>query len=71
MAISSNNVLLWVASANSAVMVNLYAGLPLINVAGWNEETITDDLDLTIRLHLDDWKIGFLLDPAVQEEGRY
>ncbi len=36
---------------------------------GWNEETITDDLDLTIRLHLDDWKIGFLLDPAVQEEG--
>ena len=36
---------------------------------GWNEETITDDLDLTIRLHLDDWKIGFLLNPAVQEEG--
>ncbi|AFY37624.1 glycosyl transferase family 2 [[Leptolyngbya] sp. PCC 7376] len=36
---------------------------------GWNEETITDDLDLTIRLHLDDWKIGFLLEPAVQEEG--
>ncbi|OKH23244.1 glycosyl transferase [Hydrococcus rivularis NIES-593] len=36
---------------------------------GWNEQTITDDLDLTIRLHLDDWKIGFLLDPAVEEEG--
>jgi 1,2-diacylglycerol 3-beta-glucosyltransferase len=35
----------------------------------WNEETITDDLDLTIRLHLDNWKIGFLLAPAVQEEG--
>lgn len=36
---------------------------------GWNEETITDDLDLTIRLHLDNWKIGFLLEPAVNEEG--
>jgi 1,2-diacylglycerol 3-beta-glucosyltransferase len=35
----------------------------------WNEETITDDLDLTIRLHLDNWKIGFLLTPAVKEEG--
>lgn len=36
---------------------------------GWNEETITDDLDLTIRLHLDDWDIEFALEPAVQEEG--
>lgn len=36
---------------------------------GWNEETITDDLDLTIRLHLDNWQIGFLLFPAVEEEG--
>ncbi|MGK7876447.1 MAG: glycosyltransferase family 2 protein [Xenococcaceae cyanobacterium] len=36
---------------------------------GWNEQTITDDLDLTIRLHLDHWKIGFLLLPAVEEEG--
>lgn len=36
---------------------------------GWNEATITDDLDLTMRLHLDQWEIGFLLAPAVQEEG--
>ncbi|ELR99515.1 glycosyltransferase family 2 protein [Gloeocapsa sp. PCC 73106] len=36
---------------------------------GWNEETITDDLDLTIRLHLDQWEIGFLPYPAVGEEG--
>lgn len=36
---------------------------------GWNEQTITDDLDLTIRLHLDQWDIGFLLTPAVGEEG--
>lgn len=36
---------------------------------GFNEETITDDLDLTIRLHLDRWDIDFLLEPPVQEEG--
>lgn len=36
---------------------------------GWNEATITDDLDLTLRLHLDQWHIAFLFQPAVQEEG--
>lgn len=36
---------------------------------GWNEETITDDLDLTFRLQLDRWDIEFLLVPAVIEEG--
>ncbi len=36
---------------------------------GWNEETITDDLDLTIRLHLNRWDIDVTLMPAVQEEG--
>lgn len=41
----------------------------LKSCGGWNEETITDDLDLTVRLHLDDWKIGFLLDAPVEEEG--
>ena len=41
----------------------------LDSCGGWNEETITDDLDLTIRLHLDNWKINFLLIPAVLEEG--
>ena len=41
----------------------------LNSCGGWNEHTITDDLDLTIRLHLDNWKIGFLLTPPVQEEG--
>ncbi len=41
----------------------------LDSCGGWNEETITDDLDLTIRLHLDNWKIGFLLTPPVLEEG--
>lgn len=36
---------------------------------GWNEETITDDLDLTIRLHLERWDIDFMTFPAVAEEG--
>jgi 1,2-diacylglycerol 3-beta-glucosyltransferase len=36
---------------------------------GWNEETITDDLDLTIRLHLDKWNIECMFQPAVAEEG--
>ncbi len=35
----------------------------------FNEETITDDLDLTVRLHLDGWDIEFMLEPAVEEEG--
>jgi 1,2-diacylglycerol 3-beta-glucosyltransferase len=41
----------------------------LISCGGWNEETITDDLDLTIRLHLDQWDIDLLNNPAVGEEG--
>jgi 1,2-diacylglycerol 3-beta-glucosyltransferase len=41
----------------------------LERIGGWNEETITDDLDLTLRLHLDNWDIDFLMLPAVGEEG--
>jgi 1,2-diacylglycerol 3-beta-glucosyltransferase len=41
----------------------------LIQCGGWNEETITDDLDLTLRLHFSGWEIEFLLHPAVNEEG--
>ena len=36
---------------------------------GWNEETITDDLDLTFRLHLTGWDIPLVMFPAVREEG--
>ncbi|MFQ4146474.1 glycosyltransferase family 2 protein [Chlorogloeopsis sp. ULAP02] len=36
---------------------------------GWNEETITDDLDLTLRLHLTNWDIDCVFHPAVEEEG--
>jgi 1,2-diacylglycerol 3-beta-glucosyltransferase len=41
----------------------------LFQCGGWNEETITDDLDLTLRLHLEQWDIDFMMLPAVQEEG--
>jgi 1,2-diacylglycerol 3-beta-glucosyltransferase len=41
----------------------------LEDCGGWNEETITDDLDLTLRLHLHDWDIECLTAPAVYEEG--
>ncbi|MBW4590203.1 glycosyltransferase family 2 protein [Aetokthonos hydrillicola Thurmond2011] len=41
----------------------------LVRCGGWNEETITDDLDLTVRLHLDNWDIDCLFHPAVEEEG--
>ncbi|MGD1851256.1 MAG: glycosyltransferase [Cyanophyceae cyanobacterium] len=36
---------------------------------GFNEETITDDLDLTLRLHLKGWNIEAVTEPAVIEEG--
>jgi 1,2-diacylglycerol 3-beta-glucosyltransferase len=36
---------------------------------GWNEETITDDLDLTIRLQLTGWDIELMPYPPVGEEG--
>lgn len=41
----------------------------LKSCGGWNEETITDDLDLTFRLHLDQWDIDFFTVPPVEEEG--
>lgn len=41
----------------------------LEDCGGWNEQTITDDLDLTLRLHLNQWHIDFLAFPAVEEEG--
>jgi 1,2-diacylglycerol 3-beta-glucosyltransferase len=41
----------------------------LKDCGGWNEATITDDLDLTFRLHLTGWSIPVVVSPAVQEEG--
>lgn len=36
---------------------------------GWNEETITDDLDLTLKLHVNGWDVPLMMSPAVREEG--
>jgi 1,2-diacylglycerol 3-beta-glucosyltransferase len=41
----------------------------LYSCGGWNEETITDDLDLTLRLHLDKWDVECVFYPVVKEEG--
>jgi len=41
----------------------------LIGVDGWNNFTITDDLDLSTRLHLKNWDIRFCSDVEVYEEG--
>lgn len=41
----------------------------LEHCGGWNEETITDDLDLTLRLHISRWDIDLLMTPPVGEEG--
>lgn len=41
----------------------------LESCGGWNEETITDDLDMTLRLHIDKWDIECTFFPYVQEEG--
>ncbi|NEQ51229.1 MAG: glycosyltransferase family 2 protein [Leptolyngbya sp. SIO3F4] len=43
--------------------------LAIAQCGGWNEMTITDDLDLTVQLHLNRWNIGFLALPTVGEEG--
>ncbi len=41
----------------------------LNGVGGWNEETVTDDLDLSTRLHSAGYKIGFVPETKVYEEG--
>ncbi|WP_448564130.1 glycosyltransferase [Trichothermofontia sp.] len=43
--------------------------IALESCGGFNEATITDDLDLTLHLHIQGWDIEFLNDVAVLEEG--
>lgn len=41
----------------------------LESIGGWNNETITDDLDMSTRLHIKGWDIRFCPDAVVNEEG--
>ena len=41
----------------------------LEDIGGWNNYTITDDLDMSTRLHIKGWDIRFCLDAVVYEEG--
>ncbi len=39
------------------------------DIGGWNNYTITDDLDMSTRLHIKGWDIRFCPDACVYEEG--
>ncbi len=41
----------------------------LYDVGGWNNNSLTDDLDLATRLHLKGWDVRFTEDVNVYEEG--
>ncbi len=41
----------------------------LLNVGGWDERTLTDDLELSTRIHLKGWNIHFVPEVVVEEEG--
>lgn len=41
----------------------------LEDIGGWNEETITDDLDMSTQLHTNGWDVRFCPDTVVYEEG--
>ncbi|MCR5266122.1 MAG: glycosyltransferase family 2 protein [Cyanobacteria bacterium RUI128] len=39
------------------------------DIGGWNNYTITDDLDMATRLHIKGWDVRYCLDTIVYEEG--
>lgn len=41
----------------------------LEDIGGWNNYTITDDLDMATRLHIKGWDVRYCLDAKVYEEG--
>lgn len=41
----------------------------LEDIGGWNNFTITDDLDMSTRLHIKGWDVRFCKDTVVYEEG--
>ena len=40
----------------------------LVDIGGWNNYTITDDLDMSTRLHIKGWDVRFCPDVCVYEE---
>lgn len=38
-------------------------------VGGWNEDALTEDIDLTVRLHLRGWEIRYCYEAEIWEEG--
>jgi len=41
----------------------------IVDIGGWNNYTITDDLDMSTRLHIKGWDVRFCVDACVYEEG--
>lgn len=41
----------------------------LESIGGWNNETITDDLDMSTKLHIKGWDVRFCPEAIVYEEG--
>lgn len=41
----------------------------LEDIGGWNNYTITDDLDMSTRLHIKGWDVRYCLEAKVYEEG--
>lgn len=41
----------------------------LDDIGGWNNHTITDDLDMSTQLHINGWDVRFCPDAIVYEEG--
>lgn len=38
-------------------------------LGGWNEDALTEDIDLTVRLHLAGWEVRYCYDAQIWEEG--
>lgn len=41
----------------------------IIDIGGWNNYTIVDDLDMSTRLHIKGWDVRYCIDAVVYEEG--
>jgi 1,2-diacylglycerol 3-beta-glucosyltransferase len=56
----------FVCLAGNGLMVKRTA---LEDVGGWNDEALTEDIDLTVRLHLAGWDVRYVYDAEIWEEG--